>query len=139
MEAYLQSANTTQAKLEEDFRADAERSVKAGFILDTVASQEEIKVSPEDLSAYVTEQAYRMGVAPDQLAKQLTDNGQLPAVATDVLRGNALGWLAAHARVVDEAGRPVDLSADASAAADAGDENADGESVEDDAGSEDAG
>jgi trigger factor len=125
MQAYLESANTTEAKLEQDFRADAERSVKAGFILDKVAAQEDIKVTAEELSAYVTEQAYRMGVAPDQLAKQLSDSGQLQAVAADVLRGNALGWLAARARVVDEAGRPVDVSggaAEPAEGADTGDE-----------------
>jgi trigger factor len=117
MQAYLESAGTSRAKIEEDFLADAKRSVKAGFILDKVASQEDIKVTPEELSAYVTEQAYRIGVAPDQLARQLTDNGQLPAVAADVLRGNALTWLAQHATVVDEAGRPVDLSSGAGGAA----------------------
>jgi trigger factor len=120
MPAYLESAGTSEAKLEEDFRADAERSVKAGFILDKIASQEDLKVTPEELSAYVTEQAYRMGVAPDQLARQLSDNGQLPAVAADVLRANALSWIAAHARVVDEAGRPVDLSPGPAAGADDG-------------------
>jgi trigger factor len=116
MQAYLESASTTEAKLDQDFLADAERSVKAGFILDKVATQEEIKVSTEELSAYVTEQAYRIGVAPDQLARQLSDNGQLQAVAADVLRGNALSWLAAHARVVDEAGRPVDVTPSAAEA-----------------------
>ncbi len=78
------------AKIETDFAADARRSVKAGFILDKVASQEDLRVSAEQLSAYVTEQAYRMGVAPDRLAQQLSENGQLGAVAADVLRGNAL-------------------------------------------------
>jgi trigger factor len=128
MQAYLESASTSQAKLDEDFLADAERSVKAGFILDKVATQEDIKVTPEELSAYVTEQAYRMGVAPDQLARQLSDNGQLPAVAADVLRGNALSWLAAHATVVDEAGRQVDLSGGAGAADEAADEAESGDS-----------
>jgi trigger factor len=129
MAAYLESAGTSEAKLEEDFRTDAERSVKAGFILDKIASQEDLKVTPEELSAYVTEQAYRMGVAPDQLARQLSDNGQLPAVAADVLRGNALSWLAAHARVVDEAGRPVDLSPSAARAEGADDGTAEESAV----------
>ena len=109
MQAYLESSNSTQAKLDADFEQDARRSVKAGFILDKIASQEDIRVSAEQLSAYVTEQAYRIGVAPDQLAKQLSDSGQLPAVAADVLRGNALSWLADRASVADEAGRPVEL------------------------------
>jgi trigger factor len=133
MQAYLESANTTEAKLEQDFRADAERSVKAGFILDKVAAQEDIKVTAEELSSYVTEQAYRMGVAPDQLAQQLSDSGQLQAVAADVLRANALGWLAARARVVDEAGRPVDVSGTASAPGEdaAGDDNDEGDDADD--------
>jgi trigger factor len=133
LQAYLESANSTEAKLEQDFLADAERSVKAGFILDKVATQEEIKVSAEELSAYVTEQAYRIGVAPDQLARQLSDSGQLQAVAADVLRGNALGWLAAHARVVDEAGRPVDVTGGAAEQAE-GAESADDADEGDDAG-----
>jgi trigger factor len=107
---YLSGSNTTEARMTADFDADARRSVKAGFILDKIASQEDVKVSAEQLSAYVTEQAYRMGVAPDRLAKQLSDNGQLPVVAADVLRGNALTLLAERARVVDEAGRPVYLA-----------------------------
>jgi trigger factor len=111
MEGYLESAGTTTAKLDEDFEGDARRSVKAGFILDKLATQEDLKVTGEQLSAYVTDQAYRMGVAPDRLAQQLSDGGQLPAVAADVLRGNALTLLAERARVIDEAGRPVYVSA----------------------------
>jgi trigger factor len=110
MKSYLESADTTEAKLEQDFEADARRSVKAGFILDKIATQEELSVTGEQLSAYVTEQAYRMGVAPDRLAQQLTDNDQLRAVAADVLRGNALTLIAERASVVDEAGRPVQIS-----------------------------
>ncbi|HSR84106.1 MAG TPA: trigger factor [Streptosporangiaceae bacterium] len=111
MQAYLDASETTAAKIDADFEADARRSVKAGFILDKLATQEDLKVSAEQLSAYVTEQAYRIGVTPDRLAQQLSDNGQLPAVAADVLRGNALTWLAEQATVVDEAGRPVDVRA----------------------------
>ncbi len=134
MQSYLDASDTSEAKIDADFEKDARRSVTAGFILDKLASQEELTVTAEQLSAYVTEQAYRMGVAPDLLAQQLSDNGQLPAVAADVLRGNALSWLAERARVVDEAGRPVyvgtpaqeeasvDEAADADADADAGED-----------------
>jgi trigger factor len=119
MDSYLESAGTTRAKLDEDFEESARRSVKAGFILDKIAAQEELGVTGEQLSAYVTEQAYRMGVAPDRLAQQLSDSGQLRAVAADVLRGNALTVLAERARVIDEAGRPVYVT---SGAGEAGEE-----------------
>ncbi|MGO8958438.1 MAG: trigger factor [Streptosporangiaceae bacterium] len=111
-QAYLEGSDLTAARLEDDFAADAKRSVKAGFILDKLATEEELQVSAEQLSAYVSEQAYRMGVAPDRLAKQLSDNGQLGAVAADVLRANALTLLAQRATVVDEDGRPVQLAAE---------------------------
>ena len=109
LEAYLDEAETSREKIGEEFEADARRSVKAGFILDKLAAQEDLKVTGEQLSAFVTEQAYRMGVQPDRLAQQLSDNGQLGAVAADVLRGNALTYIAEQATVTDEAGRPVDF------------------------------
>jgi trigger factor len=122
MKDYLESSGQTQAKLDADFDADARRSVKAGFILDKLAADEELKVTGEQLSAYVSEQAYRMGVAPDRLAQQLSDNGQLPALAGDVLRSNALRLLAEKARIVDEAGRPVYVSAEEPEAAEEDDD-----------------
>jgi trigger factor len=112
MKAYLDQSNQTRAELDASFDEDARRSVKAQFILDKLASEEELKVTPEELSAYITEQAYRIGVSPDQLARQLSDNGQLGLVAGDVLRSHALRLLAERARIVDEAGRPVYVTAD---------------------------
>ena len=132
MKSYLESADTTQAKIDEDFEADARRSVKAQFILDKIAQHEDLSVTGEQLSAYVTEQAYRMGVAPDRLAQQLSDNGQIRAVASDVLRGNALTLIAERARVIDEAGRPVYISAEA----EAGDEDEADEADTDEAGTD---
>ena len=130
MQSYLESADKTAAQLEEDFENDSRRSVTAGFILDKIVKQEDLTVTNEQLGEFVAEQAYRMGVAPDQLAQQITDGGQLSAVVADVLRGNALTWLAEHARVVDEAGRPVDIAredAEADAEAEAEVEEADGD------------
>jgi trigger factor len=112
MKAYLDSSGKSKSQLDADFEDDSRRSVKAGFILDKVAADAELQVTGEELSAFVSEQAYRMGVAPDRLAKQLSDNGQLPAVAADVLRSNALRLLGEKARVVDQAGRPVYVGAE---------------------------
>jgi trigger factor len=121
MKSYLESRDQTAAQLSTELENDARRSLKAQFILDKLAADEELKVTPEELSAYVAEQAYRMGVAPDRLAQQLSDNGQLGAVAGDVLRTNALTALAERARIVDEAGRPVYITAES------GDAEADGD------------
>jgi trigger factor len=112
MQAYLEQSNQTKGQLDATFDTEARKSLKAQFILDKLAADEDLKVTPEELSSYVAEQAYRMGVAPDRLAKQLTDNGQLGMVAADVLRSHALRLLAERARITDEAGRPVYVKAD---------------------------
>jgi trigger factor len=111
LEEYLEATNTTAEQLDDQFTQDARRSVKAQFVLDKLARQEDLGVDQDELAAYVTEQAYRMGVAPDQLARQLSEHGQLPAVAADVLRGKALTLLAERASVKDETGRSVDVKA----------------------------
>jgi trigger factor len=124
MDEYLEATNQSMEQLDAQFAEDARRSVKAGFILDKLATQEELEVDQEELAAYVTEQAYRMGVSPDRLAKELSERGQLASVAADVLRGKALTLLAERAAVTDESGRPVDIKAALADGADGGDADA---------------
>jgi trigger factor len=52
-----------------------------------------------------------MGVAPDRLAKELTDRGQLGSVVNDILRSKAMTLLSERAAIKDESGRTVDLAA----------------------------
>jgi trigger factor len=115
MEEYLEAIDSSAEQLDEQFAQDARRSVKAGFILDKLAAAEDLGVSQEELAAYVTEQAYRMGVPPDRLAKDLSERGQLAAVAADVLRGKALTLLTERASITDESGQKIDLKADEAA------------------------
>jgi trigger factor len=130
MDDYLRAANMSAEQLEEQLTEDARRGAKAAFILDKLASREDLTADNADLAGYVTEQAYRMGVPAERLLKELTDSGQLGSAAQDVLRGKALTLLAERATVTDESGRPVDVKAaageaepeDAAEEADAGDE-----------------
>ncbi len=122
MEEYLEATNSTAEQLDRQFDQDARRSIKAGFVLDKLATQEELGLDQDELAAYVTDQAYRIGVQPDQLAKQLSERGQLASVAADVLRGKAMTLLAERASVTDESGRPVDIKAAVAEAGQAADE-----------------
>jgi len=109
LESYLAAVGMTSDELDAEFDRDTRRSVKAGFILDKLAAQEDLGVDQGELSAYVTEQAYRMGVPPDRLAKELADRGQLGSAVADVLRSKSLRLIAERAKVTDESGRGVDL------------------------------
>jgi trigger factor len=133
-EAYLEARGITGDDLEAEIVVDARRSVKAGFVLDELARQEDLKVEQDELNAYLVEQAYRIGVQPDRLAKEIVDRGQLGAAMGDVLRGKALRVLAERVKVTDEAGRPVDVKEIAAMRdltdADAGGEDPDAEDID---------
>jgi trigger factor len=110
LDAYLEGSGQSAEELEVEFANEARRSVKAGFILDKVAVDEELGIETDELNAYLTEQAYRMGVPPEQLAQQL-DQNQINAMAADVLRSKALTLITERAKVTDETGRTVDVTA----------------------------
>jgi trigger factor len=120
-EAYLEARNISDVDLQAEITADARRSVKASFVLDELASVHDLNVAQEELNAYVVEQAYRLGVPPDRLAKEIVDRGQLGMAAAEVLRGKALRLLTEQVPVTDEAGRPVDIKAAAAAMGEEGD------------------
>jgi trigger factor len=133
-ESYMDEAGLTEEGLEAEYEADAQRAVKAQFVLDKLAMQEKLGITQEELSQYLTEQAYRMGIQPEQLAKELTDRNQINAAVADVVRSKSLDILAQRADIKDESGRPVAVvarygdPADGSAAedgavADGGDED----------------
>jgi trigger factor len=130
MDDYLEGSGQTAGGLEDQFDADARRSIKAGFILDKLAVQEELGIEQSELNSYITQQAYRMGVTPDQLASQITDSGQVSSIVADVLRTKALTLIAERATVTDASGNPVDIIAITRAESDgdqdeAGDDDAD--------------
>lgn len=108
-EQYLEA----QGQSTEDFDAEvdqaARQAVRAGFVLDQLALQEELDVEENDVGQRIIEQASQMGVAPNQLAQYLVENNQMGVVVTEVLRGKALDLLVEHAKVTEESGNSVDI------------------------------
>ena len=138
MADYLKAREQTQEEFEAELLKQAQRAVKVGFVLDEVARAEDLSVNQTELSYFVADQAQRLGIAPEQLARQLTESGQLGAAVTEVLRGKAATRVVEQVTVSDEAGRPVDVKAEiealnsdvdgllAAQAADGGDSDTDG-------------
>ena len=109
LDGYLEMTNQTQEQFEADLEQRARRAVKVSLVLDQLARSEELGVDQSELSAYVTRQAEQMGVAPDRLAQQLADNGQLSFAAAEVLRGKAMNLIAERVKVTDQSGHEVDI------------------------------
>lgn len=107
LDELAQSRGMKPADMEKEIADTARASVKARFILDKLAEQEDIKVEQDEIANFITNIAYRQRVAPDQFARELTDSGQLGAVVADLIRSKAADLLAERAKVTDESGREV--------------------------------
>jgi trigger factor len=133
LDGYLEMSNQTQEQFDADIDQRARRSVKVNLILDQLARAEELGVDQAELSAYVTRQAEQMGMAPEQLARQLAENGQLSYAAADILRAKAMNLIAERAKVTDESGHEVDIKAALGAPVAAAEAAGDAVAAEDDA------
>lgn len=111
-EAYLESQEKTEEEFEEELKTGADSAVKAGFILDQLALQEDLSADQGELSQYVFEQAQRMGVSPDQLAQHLVESNQIRVAFTEVVRGKAMDLVLANAEITDEDGNVVEQKTD---------------------------
>jgi trigger factor len=118
LEDYLESIGQSSTDFGAEREREARQGVKTGFVLDQLALQEELEASAAEMSGYVAEQARRMRVDPELLARQLADGGQLGAVASDVLRSKAMDIIAQRAKIKDDDGNDVTLEPLPSLAAD---------------------
>jgi trigger factor len=110
-EDYLKDEEKSEEEFDTEVADAARLAVKGGFVLDQLAVQEELNVENEELSEYVVTQAMQMGVAPQQLAEYLTQNNQLPAIVSEVLRSKALNLVVEHVTIKDESGNVIDVEA----------------------------
>jgi trigger factor len=132
-DSYLEREGKTREEFTEELRGDAEKSVRARFLLDAVADKTEVNVGDAELTEYLVRQAARYEMAPQEFANQVMQSGNLPALVADVRRNKALADLLENAVITDASGNTVDLAALAPQAAAAVDEPAE----EDDEGEDD--
>ncbi len=99
---------------DEAHRAEYDQQVREGlaaqFVLDEVASKEELSVGESELSEYIVANAAQYGMTPDQFAQEIVNAGQVPAVVGEVVRAKALAVILERASVTDESGQEIDLA-----------------------------
>jgi len=103
-----------ESRLEDDeHRAEvtesSEKTFKQQILLDAIAEKEKVRVGQNELTNYVVQAASQYGMAPQEFAEVLQNNGQLPGVVAEVTRSKALALVLGKATVVDTNGNPVDL------------------------------
>ena len=110
-DAYLTAENKTAEEFGAEVREGSEKAVKAQFVLDALASREELNVSQEELTDHLIRRAQQSQMAPQEFANQVMQQGQVGMLMAEVVRGKALATLLESATVTDASGRPVDLAA----------------------------
>jgi trigger factor len=89
----------------------SEKTFRSQILLDSIAELEEVKVSQNELTQYLVQGAAQYNMEPGEFIKVLDENGQIPGMIGEVARGKALAKVLAKAKVVDTAGKDVDISA----------------------------
>jgi len=80
-------------KLRETFRDDAERSVRATFIIDSLALAESIKVEEQEVMQTIYYEAMQMGQDPQKAYEGYKEQGYLPAIQMSMVEDKVLSTL----------------------------------------------
>lgn len=110
-ERYLESQGKTREEFQAELRENAEKSVRAQFILDAVAAKNDVQIGDAELTEYLVRQAARYQVAPQEFANQIVQSGNLPMLVADIRRNKALAEILESAAITDASGNAVDLKA----------------------------
>ncbi|AXI77565.1 trigger factor [Peterkaempfera bronchialis] len=110
LEAWLKTQDKTVEEFEKETEEQAKKGIKTQFVLDQIASDEELSVSQEELTEHLIRRAAGSGLTPDQFAQQVVQGGQVPLLVGEVVRGKALALVVEGAKVVDTEGNPVDFA-----------------------------
>ena len=81
------------------------------IILDTIVSAENVSVNENELTEYLVRQSQRYGMSPDQFIQEVTVNGQISTMVSEVGRAKALAAVLGRVKVVTKSGKSVDLEA----------------------------
>jgi trigger factor len=90
-----------------DARAHAVRAIKADLVLESVARSEGLEVTAEELGEEIGQLAVALGRDAKELARTLDRNGQVVALAGDIIRSKALDVLVENAEIVSQAGSQI--------------------------------
>ncbi len=89
----LQEDASKVEAIREELKADAERSVKATFIVDALAKAENVDVSDQEVTQILYYEAMQMGQNPQDVLKQYQEAGYLPAIKMSLIEERVISKL----------------------------------------------
>lgn len=83
----------------DEISKEIRQTLISNILLDRIADDIGASVTDQDVAAWLITQAPRFGVAPEQLAKALSESGEVRVAYSDILRGKALEHVVSLAKV----------------------------------------
>ncbi|MEV4433405.1 trigger factor [Streptomyces sp. NPDC049585] len=109
LEKYLEMQGKTAEEFDAELKEQAEKGIKTQFVLDEIVNKEKVSVGQDELTEHLMRRAQSSGMAPDQFAQAVVEQGQVPMLVGEVARGKALATVVEAATVKDTNGEVVDL------------------------------
>jgi trigger factor len=91
-------------------REGSTAAVKADLALRAIVAAEGIEVPEDEYEAELARIAERINEEPENVRRDVEQRGMVQAIRSELARSKAIQFLVDHATVVDEAGKPVDLT-----------------------------
>lgn len=110
----VESHLTDEGRDEDDeHRAEVEKNAREAFatqfLLDEVAQVNAISVEQADFVEYLMMTAQQVGMQPNDFARVISEQGQMPMILGEVARRKALAYILEQVSVTDTDGNVVDL------------------------------
>jgi len=106
VEKYVELVKTTMEQLREDFRPEAEQSVKVDLVLGAIAKAEGLTVTEEELNEAVVKLAEGAQKSLEELRQNLAQQGVLSSLRGSILMEKAVDFLISEAKVTEEVVSP---------------------------------
>ncbi len=93
LDMYLKYTNSDMDKMRESMREEALRQVRLRLALDTIAKEEGLEATPDELQKEITDAAARFGITEDEITKAVS----LAEIRKDILANKALDLVRSNA------------------------------------------
>jgi trigger factor len=110
LEQYAEGTGRSDAEIEADLRAQAERNVAAQLVLEEIGRREGLAASEEEVAEELERHARTLGRDPAELRARLASAGRLGALAADIIRRKALDLVVERADITDADAPPGSAS-----------------------------
>ena len=98
---YLQMAGTTIEQLQQQLNDNARATVKAQLVVDQIGREAEIQVTNEDLSQQISEEAARLNMPPQELARFMNEPERVAVLFADAFRRKTIDHILQRVEIID--------------------------------------